>query len=111
MKEDSLESMGKRLPYHESEDYLDDLLDRVADKAIKSRGTAHGMLRWRKTILSAAAVALLVLGIGLTVMQRSVSQQTMTQSSEGPFEEFLNSLTDEEVAQLPYFEIEEIPEY
>lgn len=111
MKEDKLESMGKRLPYHESEDYLDDLLDRVADKAIKNRETVNGMPRWRKTFLSAAAVALLVLGIGLTVMQRSVSQQAMAQSSEGPIDEFLNSLTDEEVAQLPYFEIEEIPEY
>lgn len=111
MKEDLFEHMGKPLPYHESEEYLDDLMERVADRAVKNRGTADATHRWRKAFLSAAAVALLVLGIGLTVMQRSVSQQAMAQSSEGPIDEFLNSLTDEEVAQLPYFEIEEIPEY
>lgn len=111
MKEDKFEEIGKRLPYHESEEYLDDLLERVADTAISNRGTTQGARRWRKAWLSAAAVALLVIGIGLTIMNRNLPQQVVTRQCDGPIDEFLNSLTDEELAQLPYYEIEEIPEY
>ena len=111
MREDSFEEIGKKLPYRESDEYLDSLLDRVAENAVRQQGRAFGKKRWGLMLTSAAAVALLVLGIGLTVLNNGRSQHVMTQQTESPIDEFLNSLTDEEVAQLPCFEIEEIPEY
>ena len=60
---------------------------------------------------SAAAVALLLIGIGFHELNDVNRQPAATVQAGGPFDEFLNSLTDEEVAQLPYYEIEEIPEY
>ena len=35
MKEDSFENIGKKLPYRESDEYLDTLLDRVAENAVQ----------------------------------------------------------------------------
>ena len=111
MKEDSFENLGKKLPYRESDEYLDTLLDRVAENAVRRQDRTHGKKHWGLMLTSAAAVALLVLGIGLTVLNNGRSQHVLVQQTDSPIDEFLNSLTDEEVAQLPCFEIEEIPEY
>ena len=35
----------------------------------------------------------------------------MPENSQSPLDEFLNTLSDEEAAQLTFYEIEEIPEY
>ena len=39
------------------------------------------------------------------------SPQPVAENSQGPLDEFLNTLSDEEAAQLTFYEIEEIPEY
>ena len=109
MKEFS-DEIGKKMPYNESEEYLDSLIDRAIEQAIKQHAGDRGSHRWMVMAASAAAVALLLISIGVTVMNYE-SRQTVTLQSEGPIDEFLSSLTDEEVAQLPYIEIEEIPEY
>ena len=109
MKE-TINDIGKRMPYQEGEDYVNDLLDRVTEQAINSRHRAHRLPRW-VVIPSAAAVALLVIGIGTKLLTDNSRHVAITEQTSGPIDEFLNSLSDEEVAQLPYFEIEEIPEY
>ena len=109
MKEDEFDNIGKHLPYSESDEYLDSLLDRVARNAVRQQYQSRWKKHWALKVASAAAVALLLLGIGVTVVDNGSSQAI--QQAESPIDEFLNSLTDEEVAQLPYYEIEEIPEY
>ena len=109
MKELSNE-IGKQMPYNESEEYLDGLIDHATEQAIKQHAVGRGRHRWTVMTASAAAVALLLISIGVTVMNDK-GRQTVTLQAEGPIDEFLSSLTDEEVAQLPYIEIEEIPEY
>lgn len=109
MKE-TFNDIGKRMPYQEGEDYVNDLLDRVTEQAINRRHRAPRLPRW-VVIPSAAAVALLVIGIGTKLLTDNSRQVAITEQTSGPIDEFLNSLSDEEVAQLPYFEIEEIPEY
>ena len=110
MKE--LESnIGKRMPYSESEEYIDGLIVRATEQAIKHRVVARSRRRWGVMAASVAAVALLLVSIGLTVMNNESQRAAVTLQTEGPIDEFLGSLTDEEVAQLPYYEIEEIPEY
>ncbi len=108
---DLLNDIGKKMPYSESKEYLDGLIDRATEQAIKQHVTAKSRRRWAVTAASAAAVALLVISIGLTVMNNDSQRAAVTLQTEGPIDEFLGSLTDEEVAQLPYIEIEEIPEY
>jgi len=59
-----------------------------------------------------ALLSLLVLGIGFKLLHNPIPATTaVTLTGEGPLDEFLNSLSDEEAAQLQYYEIEEIPEY
>lgn len=111
MKEDAFENIGRKLPYSESDEYLDSLLDRVAQHAIRQQYQTRWKKHWALKVASVAAVVILVLGIGLTVMDKGNNQSVAIQQVDSPIDEFLNSLTDEEVAQLPYYEIEEIPEY
>lgn len=112
MKDESFDNIGKRLPYDESEEYLDGLLDKAAHVALQQHGRPQGRKRRGLMWASAAAVALLLMGIGFHELNNDVNRQpVVTHQAGGPIDEFLNSLTDEEVAQLPCYEIEEIPEY
>lgn len=111
MKDELFENIGKKLPYSESEEYLDNLMDKVAGVALQQPHPARGRKHWGMMLASAAAVLLLVFGIGFTVLKNGGHHQMTDLQSSGPIDEFLSSLTDEEVAQLPYYEIEEIPEY
>lgn len=103
-----LNDIEKRLPYQESEEYLDALIYRTTQNAITHHAQSRSKRRRTIMALSAAAVTLLV--VGITLFNRQ-SPQSMPMSSQGPLDEFLNTLSDEEAVQLQYYEIEEIPEY
>lgn len=108
---DIFNEVGKKMPYKEDEAYLNQLIEQATDQALQHK-RKHRSLRHRvMMITSAAAVVLLVVGIGLTFIDRDGKASVTTQQVESPIDEFLHSLSDEEVAQLPYYEIEEIPEY
>lgn len=105
------DDIGKRLPYNESEMYLENLIDEMTENAILRHHQSRTKRHWGLITASAASI-LLIIGIGFAFLHnRAVNPATVTQNNEGPIDEFLNSLTDEEVAMLPYYEIEEIPEY
>lgn len=94
-----------KMPYHESEQYLDELIERSTKAAMQKRTP---ILRYA-TI--AAAVILLWNIIpapdsGMTC-QNSIAQADKT----GPIDKFISSLTDEEAEQIICYDIEEIPEY
>lgn len=102
------DDIGKRMPYRENGEYLDNLIDAMTENAIHQSNTGSKS-RMRMMIASAAAVALLVIGIGLTLFNGK--NDPVTTSDQGPLDEFLSTLSDEEAAQLSFYEIEEIPEY
>ena len=108
---DLLNDIGKKMPYQESKDYLDRLLEQAAQKAIMHEHKRKSSRRLAMMIISAAAVVLLVVGIGLSVTGHGSKTVIATQQVESPMDQFLNSLSEEELSQLPYYEIEEIPEY
>lgn len=106
------DDIGKKLPYNESETYLDGLVDEMTEKAIMQHHQTKNKMRWRTIAVSTAASVLIIIGIGTTLHhQRDNNNAVVTLNAEGPFDEFLNTLSDEEVAMLPDYEIEEIPEY
>lgn len=106
------DDIGKKLPYDESEKYLDSLIDEMTEVAIMRHYKSKRKNRLSMIVFSAAASVLLIIGIGYTMLQKSgKTTAPVTLNGEGPIDEFLSTLTDEEVAQLPYYEIEEIPEY
>lgn len=102
--------IGKRMPYRESEEYLDRLIDAATEEAI-TRHAAYRKTRFRRLMAaSAAAVAALIVCFGIGFFNGK-SSQSMPENSQSPLDEFLNTLSDEEAAQLTFYEIEEIPEY
>jgi hypothetical protein len=108
---DLLNDIGKKMPFSESQEYLDGLIDRTTEQAVKRHAVSGGKRPWGVMAASAAAVALLLVSIGLSVMNNESQRPAVSLQGQSPIDEFLGSLTDEEVAQLPYIEIEEIPEY
>lgn len=111
MREELFNEVGKRLPYRETRDYVDNLVQQATESAITRHSRRHRQRHLGMMMASAAAVALLVVGVAITVMHHESPQPVMTGNASGPLDEFLNTLSDEEAAQLPYYEIEEIPEY
>ena len=102
--------IGKRMPYRESDEYLNGLIEKSTEKAILHHSAARRNWRRRLMAASAAAVTLLILGFGLNLFNGREAQP-VSMSNQSPLEEFLSSLSDEEASQLPFYEIEEIPEY
>ena len=107
--EELFNDIGKRMPYKEREEYLDVLIDKATENAINHQSQTNRRSRLGMMLTSAAAVALLVIGIGFTLFKGQDKPATI--SDQGPLDEFLSSLSDEEAAQLSFYEIEEIPEY
>lgn len=107
---DVFNDIGKRIPYQENGEYLDKLIDVMTEKAITQHATAKRN-RFRLLIAaSAAVVALLIIGSSITLFNIKDDHQ-VTMIDQGPLDEFLNTLSDEEAAQLTFYEMEEIPEY
>lgn len=107
-----LDDIGKKLPYVESEQYIDDLIVQMTEKAIKRHHKKNSNKRWSIIAISTAASVVLVIGIGSTLLHKQHNTDaTVALNADDPIDEFLNTLTDEEVAMLTDYEIEEIPEY
>ena len=115
MKE--VQNIGKRMPYAESEDYLNRLISQATEQAIlqgargKEQG-ASGKTRVIRMWLAAAAVALvLIAGLTITYFHQNNEEELVAEQTTGPIDQFLDSLTDDEAQQLAYYEIEDIQEY
>ncbi len=120
------EDIQKRMPYTESEDYLDQLVQKATEKAILQRKQPVAKMRSIYTFVASAAAVLLLLTIGITQFRShddqmaTIQQETsslmadngsVSMEDAGPIDEFLNSLSDEEAQMLAYYEMEDIPEY
>lgn len=106
-----LNDIGKiGMPYRENGKYLDDLIGETTEKAIAQYATARRHWHTRLKAAAAAAVVLLAVGLGIILFNVKDNQQ-VTMSGQGPLDEFLCTLSDDEAAQLTFYEIEEIPEY
>ena len=126
MKE--LQNIGKKMPYRESQEYLDELIERTTEQAIlEERGKRkeeRGYSAHRSKLYAAAAaiVALLVFA-GITLWapsQQPVVAELLTDTiatstteieGEGPIDEFLDGISDDDAQLLAYYEIEDEVEY
>jgi hypothetical protein len=97
------------MPFAESDDYVRQLVESTTEKALQQpMAKVHSL---RIVLAAAAAIVLLIAGIGITYYNKVIAEAQLTaQQTESPMEQFLNGLTDEEVQLLAYYEIEEIPE-
>ena len=110
---DKFNNVGKRLPYHERDEYIDELIDRSVQRALDRPQVPRVNHLGRKRMIwaSIAAIALFAIGIQVMLNYHDPQQPQAVMADEAPIDQFLNSISDEEAAQLQCFEIEEIPEY
>ena len=106
MKE--FENIGTNLPYKESTEYVEQLVKRCKDTAIREANPNKRIIKpwfWSFTgIVAAAAVAV---GVFLWPPKSSSSDISITSS---PIDSFLASLSDEEAAMIVDLPIDDIPE-
>ena len=98
------------MPYRESEGYVNSLVNRTTEHAIRHQRTNKHS---RSRIIAVAAIAFVLLaGAGITYYNYvSTPTQLVAKNQMSPIDEFFNSLTDEELQMLDDYEVEEIPEY
>ena len=124
-----LDDRQKRMPYAESEDYLNRLIEESAERAIQQSTHPQARVRsLRPLVVSAAAAVALLLVVALTqwrpasepLAEAELSQDTialaaesnlMANASDGPIDEFLNTLSDDEAQLLSYYDVYDMPEY
>lgn len=102
---------GKRLPYKEDNDYVAQLVARSADMAVSSVKISHKrnvVVKWGRIIISAAAV--LIFGLLFFSKLNDESEYDKYQNSM-TLSEVLDSMSDEKLMCVSYYEIEDIPEY
>ncbi len=104
-----IDDINRKMPYDESQDYVKGLIDRSVERAVGSRPVRHGRrMLWQ----AAAAVALLAIGGTALwhVVEDSKSRPDEVCATGAPLDDFLNNISDEEAAQITYYEAEQIPE-
>lgn len=94
---EKMENISRQMPYSESEEYLDNLVSRVTEKAVEA-GTKKSFKAplWIAASVAAAAAILLFVFIGRG-----------EEKTEGPLDKYLASLPDDELMQLSSYEVEE----
>jgi len=106
------QNIGKRMPYTEDKDYISSLIERSTETALHQAPKAKTVSLRTKWMAVAAIAVVLLAGIGITYHHQTTetAQPVMAETVTSPIDDFLNSLSDEDVQLLAYYEIEEIPE-
>lgn len=96
---EKMENISRQMPYSVSEEYLDNLVSRVTEKAVEAGKTQKKSFRaplWIAAGVAAAAAVLLFVFIGRG-----------GEKTEGPLDKYLANLTEDELMQLSSYEMEE----
>lgn len=107
------ETIGKRLPYRESNQYVDRLTEQAVECAINRQQAAPSSARprrWRY-FAAAAVVTLLLAGTGVTYMATRTSPTATLQPADAPLDHFLNTISDDDAMLLTYYDVDEYPDY
>ncbi len=106
------ETLGKRMPYAESDEYLSSLIERTTETAIQRARKPRTTLRPAFRMAVAAAVAALLVFVGITLWNpMTTAPQVAQAATESPVDDFLNNISDEDAQLLAYYEVEDIQNY
>ena len=108
------------MPFNESNDYIDNLWMKAAEKALAQGEKSHSktpILTLRRHILTAVATAALIVLV-TTISWKFIgkqfspdSSQQVAVASENPLDDFLGSISDEEARQIDSYQITVINNY
>ena len=106
MKE--FENIQTGLPYKESPEYVEQLVQRCQDAALEEAKPARRTVRpWFYGVASVAVAAAIAVGIFLWTPKNASPDLALSSS---PIDTFLASLSDEEAAMIVDWPIDDIPE-
>ena len=118
MKDDFKPAVGKRLPYAETDEYIDSLVARCADRAIALRDGSSSHRRsgsfMRRIGIAATSMAAAILAAAIIIPSAiddsgsRITAATIAQSSS--LGEVLSSLSNDELATLDYYTLEDLPD-
>ncbi|MBO4692180.1 MAG: hypothetical protein IKZ50_04375 [Bacteroidales bacterium] len=103
---EKFENISKQMPYEVSEEYLNNLVSRVTEKAVESgkeKNRGYAPYYWAVSLAAAAAILLFVF---IGNWGGSDSRELMAQA-ESPIDKYLNGLSEEELMQLSYYEVDD----
>ncbi len=113
----NIEEFKKTMPFNESEEYIDNLWMKAADKAVSQQKEPARILSIRRHVFTAIATAAVVILIA-TVSWRYIGKQFFTESSQQvavvsdtPLDDFLGSISDEEAAKIECYQVNAIEGY
>ncbi|QYR09829.1 hypothetical protein [Prevotella sp. Rep29] len=107
----TFEDIGKKLPYTESDEYLDNLVDQCTENAIRQKQTKPKATYKHLYVIAAAALLVFLLSVTITHFKNNDRQLLADQQVTSPIDQFLDGLSDDEVLALNLYDMEEIPEY
>lgn len=103
--------IGKNLPYAESEEYVSELVERCANRAIAATPALHkrNIVRrisyYATTAAAAAAVTIIM------VMHFSQPSPLERVEKSAALPQVLSKMSDEQVKNVEYYTVDDIPEY
>lgn len=102
------EHIGKQMPYRETEDYLQTLINHSTETALNQSHHRRPTLGRPVRLAAAAAIAALLVVTAIAIYPSSGTQQTAQVETASPLDQFLGSITDEEAQLLAYYEVEDM---
>lgn len=110
----NFEDYGKKMPFNESNEYVENLMANATENAIRQKRIRKSTrLQFPKAAAAVAAVVVIAAtafwgGQKLYENRNTAIAQT---PSASPLDSFLNNISDDEAAQIYYYDIDEIAEY
>jgi len=105
------EMQGKQMPYKESPEYIARLIEHTTETAIRQSSQRKAAIRPLVKYVAAAAIAVLLVFVGISLWSPTEVPQVAQLESQSPVDDFLNSISDEEVQLLAYYDVDDIAEY
>ncbi len=104
------ELVGKKMPYSESGTYVAQLIEECADKAVADAGMykRKNTVRLVRGLCSVAAMLLVAVTLYIGLNQESPYEKIQNSKS---LAEVINSMSEEQLMCVNYYEVEDIPEY
>ncbi|MGN1246237.1 MAG: hypothetical protein ACI4UN_06355 [Muribaculaceae bacterium] len=113
-------TFGTRLPYSESAEYMDNLMERCRNKAIAEAQASpkHNVCRVLTPVVAVAAMVAIVVTLTLKLALTPDAEQPQVLCSvesvekSAPLSEVLASMSDDQIAEVGYYyTTDDIPEY
>ncbi len=96
---------NSQMPYKENEEYLDNLISEVTEKAIEKGRISTQRILWPIISTAVAAAVLLFVFLG-NIGNNHKPTPTLAQNTDSPVDEFLENLSEDELMRLSYYDVE-----